>query len=609
MGRSVSGIAGEFHLDGSPVAREPLEKVVGFLGRVGPAGSSLWVNGLIGLGHTRFPTTRESLGESLPSSLDGEVWITADARVDGRNELVEALRAAGRTPSLERPDAELILHAYAAWGDACLERLIGDYSFILWDGRQRRLLAARDRFAMRSLYYAQVGSTLLLSNWHEALLAHPAVPRDWSEFGVGSFLALGSVNFLDPSITAYAAIRKLRPAECLVASANGIQVRRYWQCPLEVTPFRYRRKEEVIERFNQLFTRAIQDRLRAPRVAIALSGGMDSTAVAAMTMRVIRAQGLGPQVVALTQRHERINRTDEAGLATRLASSLNIPLHYLEMDTLPWLTPEYRPEDLRFYPLAAQMPPFQRALAALAPVMFTGSSGDMMRTATLSEGVRAQGLPSALAGYIQAWRAHGIRPELNIGVQRLINRARGHQPGYARLFPEWLDTDLEHKYRFRDAFEANPLPVLTGPTNPHHPTLHFWSTLKDNATIWNGHWFDAPVESLDPLGDYRLFHFYLSLHALPWFANKLLLREAMRGLLPDQIRLRPRHEVDGHHPPFLRDKRAQWVDSWAGNELLRPYLRRDAVPKLCGVPVPAHASRVHLRPLWLKLWSDKSPPA
>lgn len=596
-------------MDGSPVPREPLEKMVKFLGRVGPAGSDLWLNGPVGLGHTRFPTTRESLGEVQPCSLDGEVWITADARVDGRSELADALRAAGRTPSLDRPDAELILHAYAAWGDACLERLLGDYSFILWDGRQRRMLAARDRFAMRSLYYAQVGSTLLLSNWHEALLAHPAVPRNWSEFGVGSFLALGSVNFLDPSITAYAAIRKLRPAECLVASAAGVHVRRYWECPLEVAPFRYRRKEEVIERFNGLFTRAIQDRLRAPRVAIGLSGGMDSTAVAAMTMRVIRAQGHGPQVVALTQRHEQINRTEEAALATRLAASLNIPLQYLEMDKLPWLTPDYRPTDLRFFPLAAQMPPFQRALAALAPVMFTGSSGDMMRTATLSEGVRAQGLPSALVGFTQAWRAHGLRPELNLGVQRLINWGRGHQPGYSRLFPEWLNRDLERKFRFREAFAANPLPTLPGPTNLCHPTLHFWSNRKDNATIWNGHWLDAPVESLDPLGDFRLFEFYLSLQPLPWFANKVLLREAMRGLLPDEIRLRPRHEVNGHHPPFLRDKRADWVDSWADTEAMSPYLRRDAVPKLCGVPVPAHASCVHLRPLWLKLWSDKAESA
>ena len=605
----MSGIAGEFHLNGSPVAHEPLAKVVKFLGRVGPAGSDLWVKGPVGLGHTRFPTTRESLGEVQPSSLDGEVWITADARVDGRSELADALRAAGRTPSLDRPDAELILHAYAAWGDACLERLIGDYSFILWDGRQRRLLAARDRFAMRSLYYAQVGSTLLLSNWHEALLAHPAVPGDWSEFGVGSFLALGSVNFLDPSITAYAAIRKLRPAECLVASAAGVQVRRYWECPLEVAPFRYRRKEEVVERFNGLFTRAIQDRLRAPRVAIGLSGGMDSTAVAAMTMRVIRAQGHGPEVVALTQRHDQINRTEEAALATRLAASLDIPLHYLEMDALPWLTPEYRPADLRFFPLAAQMPPFQRALAALAPVMFTGSSGDMMRTATLTDACRAQGIPGALTGFAQAWRAQGLRPELNLGVQRLINRVRGVKPAFASLWPEWLGPALEQRHRFGEAFAAHAIPPLPGLRNRSHPNLHYWTSYKDNAGIWNSHCIHAPVESLDPLGDHRLFEFFLSLPPLPWFANKVLLREAMRGLLPDEIRLRPRREINSHHPAFLRDQRAGWVDAWADTGALRPYLRREAVPKLCGLPVSAHASRIHLRPLWVKLWSEKSEPA
>jgi len=314
-------------------------------------------------------------------------------------------------------------------------------------------------------------------------------------------------------------------------------------------------------------------------------------------------------VVALTQRHDQINRTEEAALATRLAASLDIPLHYLEMDTLPWLTPEYRPADLRFFPLAAQMPPFQRALAALAPVMFTGSSGDMMRMATLTDACRAQGIPGALTGFAQAWRAQGLRPELNLGVQRLINRVRGVKPAFASLWPEWLGPALEQRHRFGEAFAAHAIPPLPGLRNRSHPNLHYWTSYKDNAGIWNSHCIHAPVESLDPLGDHRLFEFFLSLPPLPWFANKVLLREAMRGLLPDEIRLRPRREINSHHPAFLRDQRAGWVDAWADTGALRPYLRREAVPKLCGLPVSAHASRIHLRPLWVKLWSEKSEPA
>src|SRR6266404_4228473 len=88
-------------------------------------------------------TTHESLGERQPASLDGRFWIAADARLDGRAEFISELQRAGRAVRPKAPDSELILEAYATWGTPCVERLRGDFSFAVWDARNKQLFVAR----------------------------------------------------------------------------------------------------------------------------------------------------------------------------------------------------------------------------------------------------------------------------------------------------------------------------------------------------------------------------------------------------------------------------------------------------------------------------------
>ena len=109
-------------------------------------------------------------------------------------------------------------------------------------------------------------------------------------------------------------------------------------------------------------------------------------------------------------------------------------------------------------------------------------------------------------------------------------------------------------------------------------------------------------DGLDPLGDKRLVEFYLALPLLPWLGNKFLQREAMRGLLPDEIRLRPRTEITSHHAPFLRNPANAWVDDWTAPPAAEPFLDRAAVPRLVGTAVPPHAAVCHLRALIFCLW-------
>src|ERR1700757_1476427 len=125
----MSGIVGIVNLDGAPVNRALLKTMTDHLAFRGPDAQSLWVDdkaGNVGFGHTMLRTTWESEHEQQPLSLDGQVWITADARVDARLELIQKLEARGRRNLDAANDTELLLHAYAAWGENCVEHLLGD---------------------------------------------------------------------------------------------------------------------------------------------------------------------------------------------------------------------------------------------------------------------------------------------------------------------------------------------------------------------------------------------------------------------------------------------------------------------------------------------------
>src|SRR2546427_7485193 len=119
----MSGIAGILNLDGAPVDRRLLQRMTEFMAFRGPEALEIWSDGAVGLGHAMLRTSCEAERERQPASLDGQAWITADARLDGRAELIEKLQTCGRSGLDSASDAELLLHSYHAWGDACVEHL------------------------------------------------------------------------------------------------------------------------------------------------------------------------------------------------------------------------------------------------------------------------------------------------------------------------------------------------------------------------------------------------------------------------------------------------------------------------------------------------------
>src|SRR5262245_41666858 len=289
----------------------------------GPDGSATKVCGEAGFGATLFRTNDESAAECQPLSLDGKVWIVADCRVDDRARLIAELRSAGRQLMAAAPDVELILHTYLVWGPRCVERLLGDFAFVIWDGSTRTLVAARDHFGVKPLFYSQVGDLLIVSNTLGCIRRHPHVPSEVNDAAIGDFLLFG-VNYF-PAVTAFQHIQRVPAAHRLRCCDCDLRVDRYWQVPDYEEPLRLQRGE-IVERFREVLQTAVLDRLRMRTGAIHLSGGVDSTCVAATAVDLQQTKAIDVSLTAWTFDARPLVPADrECELARLTASVLGIP--------------------------------------------------------------------------------------------------------------------------------------------------------------------------------------------------------------------------------------------------------------------------------------------
>ncbi len=280
----MSGIVGIVNLDGAPVDRDLLTRMTEFMSYRGPDALEIWIDGHVGFGHTMLRTTFEAESEKQPLTLDGKVWLTADARIDGRSELIAELEAKLETKlrledrsnglsfdSRLPNDAELVLYAYHAWGEDCVKHLIGDFAFAIWDSDKRQLFCARDHFGVKPFYYSHVGNTFIFSNTLNCVRLHPAVSDDLNEVAIGDYLLFGLNQ--DLRSTTFRCIQRLEQASRLTASKNGPVTHRFWAAP-ENGQTTFPRADDYVETFKEIFSGAVRDRLRTDKASVSMSGGL-----------------------------------------------------------------------------------------------------------------------------------------------------------------------------------------------------------------------------------------------------------------------------------------------------------------------------------------------
>jgi asparagine synthase (glutamine-hydrolysing) len=601
----LSGIVGMFARDGAPADEAQLKELVRFLRYRAPDASEVWAEGNVGLGHSMLRTTRDATNERQPASLDGQIWITADARIDCRVELGSKLSAAGCKFRQDAPDSEFILHAYATWRENCVQHLRGDFAFAIWDAARRTLLCARDHFGVKPFYYATIGDLFLFSNTLNCVRQHPTVSDELNESAIADFLLFG-LN-CDAATTTYRDVQRLPPAHTLSVSPESVRLQRYWSAPTDGR-IRYANENEYVEHFQSVLKSAVSDRLRADRVGIFLSGGLDSSSVAAMARELSSTPDGAPDLRAYTIVYDKLI-ADRDGEHARLAADFfRIPIRQMAVDDLPlfdrWDDTELawpEPVDDPFF--AGLFDQF-RMIAEDCRVVLSGEGSDNLMYFEMwpyaedlvcrkEWGQLVNDLPSYLANRKSPWP----------GIRRRAENLFREDPN-ALTLPSWIAPDFarrtnaEARWKEQTQFSADERHPLL-PSGHRSLALPHWAHLFENE---NPGVTRQPVEVRHPFMDLRVVEFLLALPPYPWFFEKKLLRDAMVGRIPEIIRSRPKTPLAGTPlVEMLGRPQAKWVDQVKWGEEVTRFVSPSAIGSLVKER-RAGKAYVNIRPLCLSLW-------
>lgn len=251
-----------------------------------PDSPASWSDGPIALGRrlwTLLPEDRFDRGPIVSPA----GTLVADLRLDNREELGDAL-GIGAADAQALSDAALLMKALERWGEAAVDRLVGEFAFAWWDSRASRLVLARDPLGHRPLHFHRGDGFFAFASMPKGLHALPEIPYGPDRKTVADFLALlpetGSETFFE-------GIEKVCSAEIAIVTSEGVRSRRWWDP--RPTPLMLASAEDYVEAMRAELDRAVAVRLRGAdgRVASHLSGGLDSTAIAATAARLLAASG------------------------------------------------------------------------------------------------------------------------------------------------------------------------------------------------------------------------------------------------------------------------------------------------------------------------------
>jgi asparagine synthase (glutamine-hydrolysing) len=273
----MCGISGELRLDGRPADLAAVKRMMDALGRRGPDHEGSWSDGVLAFGHRRLAIIDLSERSNQPL-IDSrlELALVFNGTIYNYRELRAELTGKGHQ-FFSDGDSEVILKAYAAWGERCVERFLGMFAFALWDIRRRRLFLARDRLGIKPLYYTIDRDRLRFASSTQALLAAGGVDTSIDPVALHHQFTLHAV--VPAPRTILAGIRKLAPATTMSVEVSGqLTERVYWRLEARRSPTA-RSGQEWIDAIHQALRIAVERRRTVADVPVGvlLSGGLDSS--------------------------------------------------------------------------------------------------------------------------------------------------------------------------------------------------------------------------------------------------------------------------------------------------------------------------------------------
>ncbi|MFZ2063748.1 MAG: asparagine synthase-related protein [Candidatus Binatus sp.] len=276
----MSGIAVLYQWDGAPADRSTVERMIAVIPYRSVDGFGIWGDGPVAIGHAKLATTPEASAETSPFVDESSgLVLSMDGRVDNRDELTAELNSRGHRVRTGT-DAEIVLRSWQCWGAEAPARVIGDFAFALWDPSKRTLFCARDPMGVKSFYYFNGPGFFLCASEIHQLFQDPRVLRRPNEPAIAEILVRTP---FDREETLFEGVRRLEPAHYLSVSARGVECHQYY-FPDASREIVYRSDDDYSEHFFSLLKEAVRCRLRSSRgVESDLSGGLDSSSIVCLT--------------------------------------------------------------------------------------------------------------------------------------------------------------------------------------------------------------------------------------------------------------------------------------------------------------------------------------
>jgi asparagine synthase (glutamine-hydrolysing) len=619
----MCGIVGKVDF-ARPVDRSVIERMCAAIEHRGPDSRGIWCSDGVGLGNQRLAIIDVRSGNQPIFNEDRSVAVVLNGEIYNFEALRSDLVKRGHMFTT-RCDTEVLVHLYEELGERLVERLRGMFAFAIWDARKRHLLLARDRVGKKPLFIARRGSKLWFASEMMAMLQDPEVARTPDPRAITSYLAF---QYVPHPLSAFAGVEKLPPASTLVVTADGASERRYWE--LDYTDSNARAThDELAERLRELIWEATRIRLMSEvPLGAFLSGGIDSSAVVAamadQTTAAVKTFSIGFADADF----------DELRFAKKVAQRFSTDHHELVVEPN---AVEIMPKLARHYgePFAdpSAIPSFYLAemTSRHVTVALNGDGGDesfagyrryiqsaiVDHLGRLPTGVRQ--LAPVLARHVgKGNRSNSIRARMHRLARVLALEPHVRYAHWMSAFPAQTRAEM-----LQDEFVAS-----TGGWRPEERIARIWLTSTAHGGVERMLETDVntylpddllvkmdiatmaySVEARSPFLDHHLMEFAAELPPslkLRGTSGKVLLKHALRGIIPDEILDRPKMGFGVPLPQWFRKELRNLPADMllSGDARVQSYLRPEAIKQM----IEEHHDRRadHSARLWtllqLELW-------
>jgi asparagine synthase (glutamine-hydrolysing) len=555
---AIAGIvaADRLHVD----ERQRAEQMRDIMAHRGPDGAGLFVDQHAAIAHRRLSIVDLAGGHQPLANEDDSIWVSFNGEIYNHAALRTELQDRGHRYRT-RSDTETIVHAYEQWGDDCVHRFRGMFAFAIWDTRRRRLLLVRDRLGVKPLYWTLVpataarGARLLFASEIKGILESGLiVPRPHRAV----MTELLATRYTSGTETLFEGIHKLLPGHRLVYQDDAASTSQYWDVTQAGTnpAVAAATDGELVEQFRSLLQESVRMRLMADvPLGLFLSGGIDSTAVAALMAREVDRPIQAFSVAFEDRAFSELAYARQAGAAVAADSHEVVITDTDFFGALPRLV--WHEDEPIAHPSSVPLHFVSRLAARHVKVVLTGEGSDEL-----------------LAGYgkypraLLNWKAGGVYEQLlPTGVRRsiaasVVPRLPGGLGRYAAR--SFLAMRRDPAAMFLDNFAAMPLrqqhelldPSLLG-SSPYVTSLDYFNAGSRSRRVLDRLLYtdiktylvellmkqdqmsmSASIESRVPFLDHQLVEFAWALPErmkLSGFRTKRILRDAMRGLVPSSI--------------------------------------------------------------------------